>query len=137
MILFNYVNDFALQNEEVIANWIIRVLAKEGFECGEVSYIFCDDAYLHKLNIQYLDHDTLTDIISFDNSIGKTVSGDIFISTERVAENAALYEVSFEDELCRVIIHGVLHFMGYKDKTAEEAEEMRNKENEAILIINN
>lgn len=136
MILFNYVNDFSLQNEEVVANWILKVLTKEGYECGDVNYIFCDDEYLHKLNVQYLNHDTLTDIISFDNTTSKEVSGDIFISTERVEENAALYKVSFKEELYRVIIHGMLHFMGYKDKTTEEAEEMRIKENEAISILN-
>jgi len=137
MILFNYVNDFSLQNEEVIANWIIKVLSKEGFECDEINYIFCDDEYLHKLNVQYLNHDTLTDIISFDNSMDKNISGDIFISTERVVENAKAFEVPFNEELQRVIIHGILHFMGYKDKTEKELQEMRKRENEAIKHLNN
>lgn len=137
MILFNYVNDFSLANEEDVTNWILKVLSKEGFQCEEVNYIFCDDAYLHKLNVQFLNHDTLTDIISFDNTMNKNVSGDIYISTERVADNAEIYEVAFEEELHRVIIHGMLHFMGYKDKTEEEASEMRNMENEALKLLNN
>ncbi|MDT7831378.1 rRNA maturation RNase YbeY [Flavobacteriaceae bacterium S356] len=136
MILFNYVNDFSLQNEEVIANWITKVLEVEGYECDDVNYIFCDDEYLHELNVKYLNHDTLTDIISFDNSMEKKVAGDIFISTERVAENAKSFNVSFNEELSRVIIHGMLHFMGYKDKTEEESREMRTKENEAISLLN-
>lgn len=135
MMLFNYVNNFSLENEEVIANWIIEVLGKEGFECDDVNYIFCDDEYLHKLNVKYLNHDTLTDIISFDNSMDKNIAGDIFISTERVAENAKSFEVSFNEELHRVMIHGILHFMGYKDKTDEESQEMRQKENDAIRIL--
>lgn len=135
MILFNYVNNFSLENEEVIANWIIKVLGKEGFECGGVNYVFCDDEYLHKLNVKYLNHDSLTDIISFDDSMDKNIAGDIFISIERVAENAKSFEVSFNEELHRVMIHGILHFMGYKDKTEEESQRMRQKENNAIKIL--
>ena len=136
MILFNYVNNFSLENEEVIANWIMKVLDTEGYECDDVNYIFCNDEYLHDLNVKYLNHDTLTDIISFDNSMGKKVAGDIFISTERVAENAESFDVSFNEELSRVIIHGMLHFMGYKDKTKEESREMRMKEDDAIDLLN-
>jgi rRNA maturation RNase YbeY len=137
MIQFNYENDFLLENEKVISDWILKVLSLEGFKSEEISFIFCDDAYLHKLNVQYLNHDTLTDIISFDNSLGKVVSGDIFISTERVAENAETYHVTFQEELHRVIIHGVLHFMGYKDKTESDSMKMRQKENESLTILSN
>lgn len=137
MILFNYENDFLLDNEEKVSNWILQVLEAEGKTCEGVNFIFCDDAYLHKLNVKYLQHDTLTDIISFDNSIGDTISGDIFISTERVADNAKVYQVSFMNELYRVIIHGILHFMGYKDKTQVEKKEMRDQENKALIILNN
>ena len=129
MISFNYETDFLLDNEEEISSWVLKVISLEGFKVEEVNYVFCNDAYLHKLNVQFLNHNTLTDIISFDYSIGKIIQGDIFISTERVKENAKDFNVSFEEELHRVIIHGVLHCCGYKDKTEEEIKLMRNKEN--------
>ena len=132
MIAFNYESDFELKNEENIQSWIINCIEKDGFELGEINYIFCDDTYLHKINMEFLKHDTLTDIISFDYSLGKLVGGDIFISVERVIENAKEFEVTFEQELKRVLIHGVLHYMGYKDKTDEEKKIMRNKENDCL-----
>jgi probable rRNA maturation factor len=135
MIAFNYETDFQLENEEKTSNWILECIEKEGFELGEINYIFCDDAYLHKINIEFLNHDTLTDIISFDYTMGKLVGGDIFISVERVAENANDFNVSFENELHRVIMHGVLHYMGFKDKTEEQKQEMRAKENECLALI--
>jgi rRNA maturation RNase YbeY len=98
--------------------------------------VFCDDEYLHRLNVQYLNHNTLTDIISFDYSIGKTISGDIFISVERVEDNAKDFDVDFNTELHRVIIHGILHYCGFKDKTEDDAKLMRAKEDEALLILN-
>ena len=137
MIEFNYETDFKLLDEEKVASWIASCVEKEGFKLGEINYIFCDDAYLHKLNVEFLNHDTLTDIISFDNTLGKLVSGDIFISVERVRENALIFENTFENELHRVVIHGVLHYMGLKDKTAEEKGEMRKKENECLCLLNN
>lgn len=137
MISFNYENSFQLNNENLIENWIDTVIKKEGFEIGEINYIFCDDTYLHKLNLEFLQHDTLTDIISFDNSLGKMLSGDIFISTERVADNANDFNVSFNDELHRVMIHGVLHYMGFKDKSELEKKEMRTAENNALILLNN
>jgi rRNA maturation RNase YbeY len=135
MIVFNYENSFSLSDEKIVSDWIIDVMDAEGFEGQEINYIFCSDDYLHKLNVQYLNHDTLTDIISFDNSVGNMISGDIFISTDRVEENAIKFNVSFDEELRRVMIHGVLHFMGFKDKTENEATEMRFKENEALKIF--
>ena len=129
MIDFNYETDFSLNNEEEIYKWITGTIYEEGFKLGEINYVFCDDEYLHKLNVEFLNHDTLTDIISFDYSIGKIIQGDIFISVERVEDNAKDYGVSFEEELKRVIIHGVLHYCGYKDKTDSDAEVMRDKEN--------
>lgn len=129
MISFNYETDFKLKNESVISNWISSVISSEGFNQDEINYVFCDDAYLHKLNVEFLKHDTLTDIISFDYSVGKIIQGDIFISVERVNDNAKDFKVSFEDELHRVIIHGVLHYCGYKDKTDNDAKLMREKEN--------
>jgi rRNA maturation RNase YbeY len=137
MISFNYENSFQLNNEILIENWIDTVIKKEGFEIGEINYIFCDDTYLHKLNLEFLQHDTLTDIISFDNSLGKILNGDIFISVERVKDNASDFKVSFQDELHRVMIHGVLHYMGYKDKSIDEKKMMRNQENLALEKISN
>ncbi len=137
MIEFNYETDFILNDETSLKNWINAVASEQEFELGEINYIFCDDAYLHKLNVEFLDHDTLTDIISFDNSLGKLLNGDIFISVERVKDNAAEFKVSFQEELQRVMIHGILHYMGYKDKSEGEKEEMRKQENLAILKISN
>ena len=128
MIEFNYETNFQLDTESSVRNWILSCIEKEGFKIGEINYIFCDDTYLHRLNVEFLNHDTLTDIISFDNTVGKIVGGDIFISIERVKENAETFAVLFNDELHRVLIHGVLHYMGYKDKSKEEKEVMRNKE---------
>ena len=128
MITFNSETTFNLNNEAKTILWIERVVVLEGFVIGEINYIFCDDAYLHKLNIDFLQHDTLTDVISFDNTIGKLISGDIYISIERVVENAKDYKVSFDEELHRVMIHGILHYCGYKDKTAADKQMMRSKE---------
>jgi len=135
MISFNYENDFELNNEEQLSNWISRVIASEEKKEGEISYIFCDDDYLLSLNEQYLNHDTLTDIISFDYSIGNEIHGDIFISTERVKDNASDFKASFEEELKRVLVHGVLHYCGYKDKTEEDEALMRSKEDEKIKMF--
>ena len=132
MIEFNYETNFILEDESLLKDWIITIASEQNFEVGEINYIFCDDAYLHKLNVEFLDHDTLTDIISFDNSLGKLLNGDIFISVERVKDNAADFKVSFQDELHRVMIHGVLHYMGYKDKSSDEKKMMRNQENLAL-----
>jgi rRNA maturation RNase YbeY len=129
MINFNYETVFSLDNEEQLAEWIEGVISEEGYQLEEVNYIFCDDAYLHKLNVEFLDHDTLTDIISFDYSVGKKIQGDIFISIERVADNASDFNVSVTEELQRVMVHGVLHYCGYKDKTDSDAKLMREKEN--------
>ncbi|ALU73782.1 MULTISPECIES: rRNA maturation RNase YbeY [Tenacibaculum] len=136
MIEFNYETDFQLKNEEKTAQWVLNCIEKEGFELGEINYVFCDDTYLHKMNVEFLQHDTLTDIISFDYTLGKLVGGDIFISIERVKENAKEFDVLFENELHRVIIHGVLHYMKYKDKTDQEKQLMRTKENDSLKLLN-
>jgi len=128
MISFNYETDFTLDNPEVISNWISKTILEENCKEGEINYVFCSDDYLHKLNVDFLNHDTLTDIISFDYSVGKELHGDIYISVDRVKENASDYEVSFEDELARVIIHGILHYCGYKDKSEADEKTMRSKE---------
>jgi probable rRNA maturation factor len=135
MISFNYESDFQLENESLFEDWISRVIASEQKEEGEISYIFCDDEYLHKINVEYLNHDDLTDIISFDYSEGNVLHGDIFISIERVRDNANDFNVSFEEELKRVIIHGVLHYCGYKDKSEADEALMRSKEDEKVLLF--
>ena len=135
MISFNYETNFALENESNYEDWITRIIYSEGFEVGEINYIFCDDEYLHKINMEYLNHDTLTDIISFDYSVGNLLQGDIFISVERVADNAKDFNVTFENELKRVLSHGVLHYCGYKDKTDTDAALMRSKEEEKIKLF--
>ena len=135
MISFNYENEFELPNEDQIATWISKVILSGNKKEGEINYIFCDDEYLLNLNEQYLDHDTLTDIISFDYSIGNEIHGDIFISTERVIENAVDFKVTFEEELQRVLVHGVLHYCGYKDKSENDEQLMRNKEDEKMKMF--
>lgn len=137
MITFNYEIEFQLENEDKTSTWIQECVEKEGFELGEINYIFCDDDYLHKINVEFLQHDTLTDIISFDYTLGKLVGGDIFISIDRVKDNAKEFNTSFKNELHRVIIHGVLHYMKYKDKTEKEKQVMREKENTCLNILNN
>ena len=128
MIKFFYENNFSLAEEAVYTKWIADAISNEGFSFSEINYIFCNDAYLLDINKQFLNHDTYTDIISFDYSVGKILQGDIYISTERVAENAKIFNVSFKDELLRVLIHGVLHYCGYKDKTESDKTLMRSKE---------
>lgn len=135
MINFNYETEFNLQNEERIVEWISLVIENENHKVGEINYIFCDDEYLYKLNVEFLGHDTLTDIISFDYTVGKELHGDIYISIERIEENAKEYSASFNDELYRVIIHGILHYCGYKDKSKEESDVMRSKENWALKLL--
>ncbi len=129
MISFNYETYFELNNKIEISKWISNVISSEEFKEGEINYVFCDDNYLLKLNIEFLNQDTLTDIISFDNTIGKILHGDIYISIERVKENANIFRVSFQEELNRVIVHGILHYCGYKDKTEKDSIIMRDKEN--------
>ncbi len=135
MINFDFETDFNLANEAIFSNWIQRVITSESYVLGEVNYVFCDDDYLHQINVEYLNHDTLTDIITFDHTVGKTIYSDIFISVERVLDNAKDFKVSFDEELKRVIIHGILHLCGYKDKSPEDAALMRQKEDEKIKMF--
>lgn len=120
--------DFHLVNEKNIIKWIKDSINIESKKVGEISYIFCSDEYLHKMNLEYLKHNTYTDIITFDYTENDLVSGDIFISIDRVKENAIKFNTLFEKELSRVIIHGILHLMGYDDKSAQEKKQMRSKE---------
>ena len=135
MISFNYETDFELENEAQYEDWISRIIESEGFDEGEINYIFCVDEYLHKINVEYLDHDTLTDIISFDYTVGNLIQGDIFVSIERVKDNAYDFNVSFDEELKRVLSHGVLHYCGYKDKSPEDEALMRSKEEEKMQMF--
>jgi rRNA maturation RNase YbeY len=128
MISFNYETDFTLDHEEILSDWISKTITEENCKEGEINYIFCSDEYLHKLNLDFLNHDTLTDIISFDYAVGKELHGDIYISVDRVRENSGEFNVTFEDELARVMIHGVLHYCGYKDKSEADEKLMRSKE---------
>lgn len=120
--------DFQLENEQQIIDWIKNTIQQEAKSATEISYIFCSDEYLYQMNLEYLNHDTYTDIITFDYTEKSVVSGDIFISIDRVKENAIKFKTTFKNELSRVIIHGVLHLLGYKDKTPEQKQVMRSKE---------
>lgn len=135
MISFNYENDFILGNEDVYSSWISNIIVSENKTEGDINYIFCNDDFLLNINQQYLYHDTFTDIISFDYSVGNELHGDIFISTERVSENATEFGVSFQNELLRVMAHGVLHYCGYKDKTESDEQIMRSKEDDKINMF--
>jgi len=135
MITFNYETDFKLVDEAVYSKWISEVITSENRKEGEINYIFCDDDYLHKINVEFLNHDTLTDIISFDYCVGKELHGDIYISIERVRDNASEFNVPFHDELSRVMVHGVLHYCGYKDKTDEQKKIMRSKEEHYMELL--
>lgn len=132
MIDFSFETEFELLEQDRLKSWITETIIFEGYELGEISYVFCDDDHLHKLNVEFLGHDTLTDIISFDYAMGNQINGEIFISVDRVAENATTYNVPFEKELHRVMIHGVLHYCGHKDKTDAEENNMRLLEDKAL-----
>ncbi|MGY8989259.1 MAG: rRNA maturation RNase YbeY [Flavobacteriales bacterium] len=128
-ISFHYETDFLLEKTESYIRWIKNVISEENKGLGEVNYIFCDDKYLLEKNIKYLDHNTLTDIITFNYCEGDIISSDIMISIERVMENSSIFENSFSEEINRVMIHGILHLIGYNDKTDGEKEIIRKKEN--------
>ena len=128
--------DFELPKPEKVRQWVAEVVRRRGMTVGNINYLFCDDEYLLQVNRQYLDHDTYTDIITFDYVAGGLVSGDILISVERVGENAQQFGVPFEQELHRVVIHGVLHLLGQGDKSSDEATEMRRQEEEALALWN-
>ncbi|WP_074409873.1 rRNA maturation RNase YbeY [Aquimarina megaterium] len=135
MINFFYETNIELPNEAALSSWVSAVISSENKTEGEINFILCDDEYLLKINQDFLNHDTFTDIISFDNTMGDQLNGDIFISKERVAENAKEFMVPVEEEMRRVLVHGILHFCGYKDKLEEEKKLMRQKENEKLLMF--
>lgn len=124
--------DFQLKNSPFYISWIEKLITSYQKIPGEITYVFCSDSYLLKLNQDHLNHDTLTDIITFDYSENGIISGDIFISIERVKENSSEFNVDFYAELARVMAHGVLHLIGFNDKTEEEQSKMTEEENKAI-----
>lgn len=127
---------FNLKNRRVLRKWLLDGIEKEGGQCGTLTYIFCNDQYLSDLNSRFLSHKSLTDILTFQNTEEEgMVEGDIFISIERVAENAEKYHVNFEEELHRVMVHGVLHLLGYKDKMKDEKVKMRKKEADYLVLF--
>ena len=127
--------EFTLGNEELIKDWISAIIFRHNKKVRKINYLFCSDKMVYDMNLRFLNHDTLTDIITFDYVNGNLISGDITISIDRVGENATLFDTSFEHELHRVIIHGVLHLLGFKDKTPDDAAIMRAKENESLQIL--
>ena len=129
MIEFQYIENDKLSNTEDLNLWINSVIREEKMILGELVYVLCNDEYLLKKNIQFLNHNTLTDVITFDYSEKKIISGDILVSTERVVENAKIFNVNYLTELHRVMVHGLLHLLGYKDKIEKDADTMREKEN--------
>lgn len=132
---FNQSISFKLKEKTKLKQWIKAVTEKEKHQLGQINYIFCTDDELLEINIRHLNHNTLTDIITFDYTKGKIIHSDIYISIERVTENAKKFKVTFEEELHRVMIHGILHLCGYKDKTKTDAELMRKKENGALKLF--
>ena len=128
MIAYSIIDKFELEEKNELSSWNQFVIDEEDKELGEINYIYCNDDYLHDINVKVLKHNTLTDIISFDYSLGVVVSGDIYISHERVKENAIILGIDFVDELHRVMVHGILHYCGYKDKSDAEKQLMRSKE---------
>lgn len=137
MISFEYIKESSFKPSVNHKIWLQQVIRKEGKVPGDISYIFCDDNHMLDNNIAFLDHDTYTDIITFDDCVGSIINGSILISLDRVADNAEKFNKSFENELLRVIVHGTLHLCGYKDKTDEEAKVMRQKEDESLEMLPN
>lgn len=127
---------FELSQKLKRKNWLKKIAETEGFKIQELNYIFCSDEYLYQINVDYLNHDDYTDIITFDNSEEeRAIEGDIFISIDRVKENAVKHQQTEERELSRVISHGIFHLVGYKDKSHSEAKQMRAKEEFAIELF--
>ena len=141
MAAINYFSEkirFKLANSKRTTSWIKSVIKKEGAKINSLNYIFCSDDYLREVNIQYLNHKTFTDIITFNyNPTEREIEGEIYISVDRVRENAETFKTDFKIELHRVIIHGVLHLLGFNDKTKTEKSLMREKEDTYLSLLNN
>ncbi len=134
-ISFAFQTNCSLKKRTILKQWIKTIVENNKKEVGEISYIFCSDEQLLEINKEFLNHDYYTDIITFDYSEGDIVSGDLFISIERIKDNAKILKNSYQEELHRVIIHGILHLLGYKDKTELESENMRKLEDECLSIL--
>lgn len=135
-ILFHSENIFfVLKNKRIIKKWLTEVIKQEQKILGEISIIFCSDDYLLEVNKTYLSHDYYTDVITFNYNEGEIVSGDLFISVDRVKENSEQFSVNFEIELKRVMVHGILHLLGHEDKTTKQEKEMRKLEEKALKLI--
>ena len=133
---FNEDIDFRFKDRNKFKVWLRKVAEKEGFRITDLNYIFCSDQYLHKINLEYLNHDTYTDIITFDNSEDETtIEGDIFVSIERVTDNSDTLNTHFEEEIRRVVVHGLLHLCGYDDHSIDDKAEMRRLESDYILLF--
>ena len=132
MIDYHYQTDFELERPKEYTEWIIKCIHKLGGKPGPINFIYCSDDDLLKVNQEYLDHDFYTDIITFQYEAAPVISGDIYISVDRVLDNAKTFKEKFQREMKRVMIHGVLHLLGYQDKTEEEKIEMRSKETEMM-----
>ena len=135
MISFDFVCESGFKPTVSHKIWLQQVIRKEGKVPGDISYIFCDDEYMLERNRSFLNHDTYTDIITFDECVGDVIAGSILISLDRVGENAEKFGKMFENEFLRVLVHGTLHLCGYKDKTDEEAKTMRQKEDESLALL--
>lgn len=133
---FNEDVNFPDIRKRVVSAWLKEIISLHDKKVGDISVIFCSDSYLLDVNKQYLEHDYFTDIITFDYVEGNLISGDIFISVDRVLENSALFKVSFSEELHRIMAHGVLHLLGYKDKCDEDKVMMTEKENFSLQLLN-
>jgi len=129
MINYQYIENETLSNSNQISFWLNNVIKEEGKEIGEIVYVFCKDDYLLQKNIQFLNHNNLTDVITFNYCKGETINGDVLISTERVKENSKTYRTNYLTELQRVMVHGLLHLLGYNDKNEREVKTMQEKEN--------
>ena len=132
---FVYNTDFELSNKEQVSDWVLRVINSKGYKLGNLVYAFFNDEELKDLNIRFLKHDYYTDVISFDETADQVVSGNIAISVDRVKENSTQIGVDFEEEMHRVMIHGVLHFIGFNDKTSSEKKEIREQETLALSMF--
>jgi rRNA maturation RNase YbeY len=135
MITFEYIAESPFKPSLSHKIWLQKVIRSEGKLPGDISYVFCDDEYMLVQNKSFLNHDTYTDIITFDDCFGDVISGSILISLDRVGENAEKFGKTFDNEFLRVLVHGTLHLCGYKDKTESEAKIMRQKEDEALALL--
>lgn len=131
---FNEDSSYVLKDKKKLKKWVQVIIEHHHKSLGDINFVFCSDDYLHKMNLDYLQHDTLTDIITFDYCDNDSISGDLFISIDRVKDNATHLKIKLVDELHRVMIHGVLHLIGFKDKSKQDAAAMRSQEEKSLIL---